>query len=106
MNRILHRYIFTEFLPPFGISLAFFSFVFIMTQLPVITNYVVNYRIGVFTAVRLMAFAMPFFLQFVLPMSTMIAVLLTFLRMSGDMEIVALKAAGVNLYRLLPPVLV
>jgi lipopolysaccharide export system permease protein len=77
-----------------------------MSQLPVITNYVVNYQIGIMTVGRLLAYAMPFFLQFVLPMSIMIAVLLTFLRMSGDMEIVALKAGGVTIYRLLPPVLV
>lgn len=103
---IINRYILKELFPPFGISLSFFSFIFVMTQLPVITNYVVNYQVGILSVVQLLAYAMPFFLQFVLPMSVMISVLLTFLRMSGDMEIVALKAGGVTVYRLLPPVVV
>jgi len=48
---------------------------------------------------------MPFFLQFIVPMSVMMAVLLTFLRLSNDNEIVALKSGGVSLFGLLPPVL-
>jgi len=104
MNTILNRYIFKELWPPFGISLAFFSFVFIMAELPDITDYIVSYQIGLKTVLFLLAYAMPYFLQFVIPMSVMISVLLTFLRMSGDMEVVAIKAAGISIYRLLPAV--
>jgi lipopolysaccharide export system permease protein len=105
MTSIVQRYIFKELIAPFVISLAFFSFVFLMTQIPLITDYVVNYQISMMTVILLLAYTMPFFLQFVIPMSVMLSVLLTFLRMSGDMEIVALKAGGVSIYRLLPPVL-
>jgi len=104
MNTIINRYIFKELWSPFGISMAFFSFVFIMAELPEITDYVVNYQIGLKTVLLLLTYAMPYFLQFVIPMSVMISVLLTFLRMSADMEIVALKAGGVSIYRLLPAV--
>ena len=103
---IIQRYIFKEFLPPFGISLTFFSFVFLMMQLPDIANYVVNFQIGMSTVGLLLLYTTPYFLQFTIPMSVMIAVLISFLRMSGDMEIVALKASGVHLNRLLPPVLI
>jgi lipopolysaccharide export system permease protein len=102
---IIRRYLFKEFLPPFCISLIFFSFVFIMVQLPEITKYVVNFQIGISTVVLLLLYSMPYFLQFTIPMAVMVAVLLTFLRMSGDMEIVALKASGVHIYGLLPPVI-
>jgi lipopolysaccharide export system permease protein len=40
-----------------------------------------------------------------IPISVMIAILLTFLRMSSDNEVIALKAGGVSIYSLLPPVL-
>ena len=103
---IIQRYVFKEFLPPFGISLAFFSFVFLMMQLPEIANYVVNFQIGLSTVGLLLLYTTPYFLQFTIPMSVMIAVLISFLRMSGDMEIVALKAGGVHLNRLLAPVLI
>ena len=105
MPMIIRRYIFKEFFAPFSVSLIFFSFVFLMTQLPEITNYVVNYKIGLTTVGLLLLYSMPYFLQFTIPMAVMIGVLLTFLRMSADMEIVALRASGVHVYRLLPPVL-
>ena len=43
----------------------------------------------------------PMFLLIVLPISTMISVFLTFLRMSTDRELVALKTGGIGLYQML-----
>ena len=53
----------------------------------------------------MLAFSMPFFFVYIIPMSVMMAVLLTFLRLSNDNEIVALKAGGISLYQLMPPVM-
>ena len=104
INSIIYRYIFREFLPPFGINLVFLTFIFLMTRILDITNLVVNYRLSLWKIVLLIVYTMPYFLEFVIPMSIMMAVLLTFLRLSGDNEIVALKSGGVSIYRLLPPV--
>jgi lipopolysaccharide export system permease protein len=101
---IIDRYILREMLPPFAVTLFFFSFIFLMTNLLEITNLIINYRIRISTVLWMLIYSMPFFLEFIIPMSVMMAVLLTFLRMSGDNEIVALKSGGVSLYRLLPPV--
>jgi len=103
---ILDRYIFKELLPTFFVTLVFFTFVFMMTNLLEITNLIINYRVQVGTVLKMMAFSMPFFLEFIIPMSVMMAILMTFLRMSADNEIVALKSGGVGLYRLLPAVAV
>ena len=102
---IIHRYIFRELIPPFLISIAFLIFVFLMTTLIDITDLVVNYRVGVGTVLKMITYSMPFFLQFIIPMSVMMAVLLTFLRMSSDNEILALKAGGMSIYAMLPPVI-
>jgi lipopolysaccharide export system permease protein len=48
---------------------------------------------------------MPAFLIFIIPMSVMLAILLTFLRLSSDNEIVALKSCGMSIYGLITPVL-
>ncbi len=102
----IHTYIFFELIPPFGISLFFLTFVFLMTRIPEITNMVVNYNADVFAILMLIGFTIPRFLEFTIPMSAMISILLTFMRMAGENEIVALKGAGTSLYRLLGPVLV
>lgn len=101
-----HTYIFFELIPPFVISLFFLTFVFLMTRIPEITNMVVNYNTSVTDILMMIGFTLPRFMEFTLPMSAMISILLTFMRMSGENEIVALKGAGVSLYKLLPPVLI
>jgi lipopolysaccharide export system permease protein len=106
INTIINRYIVLELLPPFGINLFFFSFIFLITKILEITNLVVNYQVSLLSFVLLLFYSMPFFLAFITPMSVMMAVLLTFLRMSGDNEITALKACGTNPNRFLIPVFV
>ncbi len=55
---------------------------------------------------QLFVYLSPFFLLLLLPVACMLCVFLTFLRMSTDREIIALRASGISLYRLLPgPVL-
>jgi len=102
----IHTYIFFELLPPFGISLFFLTFVFLMTRIPEITNMVVNYNADISAILMLIGFTIPRFLEFTIPMSAMITILLTFMRMAGENEIVALKGAGTSLYKLLGPVMV
>jgi len=104
INTIINRYIVGQLFPPFLLNIVFLTFVFLMTRILDITNLIVNYKISLWDVVKMMAYTMPFFLEFVIPMSVMMSILLTFLRLSGDNEIVALKAGGVSLYGLLPPV--
>jgi len=106
INSIVHRYIFVELIPPFVINLVFFSFVFLMRQILEITNLIVNYQVSAWSFVLLLAYSMPYFLVYIIPMSVMMSVLLTFIRMAGDNEVTALKAGGVSLYQLMPPPLV
>ena len=103
---ILNRYLFLEMLPPFFINLAFFSFIFLMKQILDITDMIVNHKVGVVPVFLLLVYTMPYFLQYIIPMSIMMAVLMALLRMSSDNEIMALKAGGVSIYRLLTPVLI
>ena len=103
---ILNRYLFAEMMPPFFINLVFFSFIFLMKQILDITDMIVNHKVGIVPVFLLLVYTMPYFLQYIIPMSTMMAVLMALLRMSSDNEIMALKAGGVSIYRLLTPVLI
>lgn len=105
INTIIYRYIFRELLPPFGINLVFFSFIFLMTQIIQIMNLVVNHRVGLSVVGWMILYTLPFFLEFIIPMSVMMSVLLTFLRLSGDNEILALKNGGLSVYNMMPPVM-
>ena len=105
LNTITNRYIIKEMLAPFSINLLVFTFLFLMTEMIEITDWIVNYNLGLLAVFKIILFTLPWFLMFIIPMSVMMAVLLTFLRMSNDNEIVALKSCGLSVYKLLPPVL-
>ena len=105
INSNINRYIFKEMLPPLGLNLMFFTFVFLISDMLEITNWIVNHGIGISAVLRMIIYSMPDFLIFVVPMSVMLAILLTFLRMSGDNEIIALKSGGLSFYGLMPSAL-
>jgi lipopolysaccharide export system permease protein len=51
---------------------------------------------------QILLFMIPTFLVLVLPISCMISIFLTFLRMSTDRELIAVKSGGIGIYNLLP----
>jgi len=106
LNSITNRYIFKEMFIPFSINIFVFSFLFLMTEMIEIANWIVNYKLSIWYVVLFIFYTMPWFLMFIIPMSVMLAVLLTFLRLSSDNEIVAMKSCGLSIYGLLPPVLI
>ncbi len=105
LNAVVSRYLFKELIPPYVLNLLFFIFVFLMRQILEVTHVIVNYQVSIAAFFLMLAYSMPYFLAYIIPMSVMMGVLLTFLRLSTDNEIVALKASGISLYHLLPPVL-
>lgn len=59
-------------------------------------------NLGVLDTVLLFGYMTPLFLMLVIPIACMLAVFLTFLRMSTDRELIALRAGGISIYQLLP----
>ncbi len=106
INTITNRYIINEMLGPFSINILVFTFLFLMSQMIDITNWIVNYNLNLLDLLTIISLSLPWFLMFIIPMSVMMAILLTFLRLSGDNEIVAIKSCGLSIYRLLPPVII
>jgi len=105
-NSITNRYILKEMFIPFSINIFVFTFLFLMTEMIEIANWIVNYKLSVWSVLSFIFCTLPWFLMFIIPMSVMLAVLLTFLRLSSDNEIVAVKSCGLSIYGLLPPVLI
>ena len=105
LNSITNRYIFKEMFVPFSINILVFTFLFLMAEMLKIANWIVNYNLSIWAVFTLIFYSLPMFLTFIIPMSVMLAILLTFLRLSSDNEIVAMKSCGMSIYGLLPPVM-
>jgi lipopolysaccharide export system permease protein len=106
MPRLLHRYIVKELFQFFAVSLIAFTFILLVTKVFTFTDLIINKGVAPSAIGLLILYTLPYFLVFTLPISTLLGVLLTFLRLSHDNEIVAIKASGISLYQILPPVFV
>ncbi len=103
--KIIHRYIFREMVVPFLLSLVVLTFIFLISRILQLTELMVNRGVSLLDIIKLFIFATPYFFVFTIPMAVLFAITLAFIRLSADNEITALKAAGVSLYQILPPVL-
>ncbi len=101
MIGILHRHIFRELISVFMLALGCLMGIILLGRMLQLRNLLMSQPIDVLDLVQLFFYLSPFFLLLVMPIATMLAVFLTFLRMSTDNELVALKASGVSLYQLL-----
>lgn len=104
MKRTLYLYIFREIPPPFFLGVATFTFVLLMGRLLKLADMVVTKGVPLADVLRMILYLLPSFLLLTIPMAFLLAILLAFGRLSGDSEITAMKASGVSLYGLLPPV--
>ncbi len=102
---IIYRYLFKEMVIPFMVSLGVFTFLLLIAKVMELTELVVSRGVELGTVLMLLVYTLPYFLVFTIPMATLLGVLLAFLRLSADNEITALKASGVGLTQLLPPVI-
>ena len=65
-----------------------------------------NKNADVFLVLKLLFFSLPFVLTFLIPMSILVASLLTFGKLSHDNEIMAIKASGVSVAKALKPLFI
>ena len=103
MTRLLDRYVWKELVPPFAIGVGVFTFFLIIDRIYQLTKLVITKNVPFQLVLSLLVFMLPAFLSLTLPMALLVAVLLVCGRLAGDLEVAALKAAGVSPLRLFRP---
>ncbi|MDR2726123.1 MAG: LPS export ABC transporter permease LptF [Candidatus Adiutrix sp.] len=103
---IIHRYILSEILPGFLINILVFTAVMLMARAMQLANLVIARGVSPLKVLEIFMLAAPKILTLSLPMGTLLAVLTAFMRFSADSELTVLRASGLSLYQLSPPVLV
>lgn len=105
MTRVLGRYVFKEIATPFVLGTFILSFVALMPQVLKLAEQVLAFGVDLYGFLLLLTYLLPPVLLFVVPAAFLLSVLVAFGRMSADSEIIAIRAGGVSLWQLLPPVL-
>jgi lipopolysaccharide export system permease protein len=105
VKRILSLYIIREISSLFLLGIVLFTLVLLMGRLITLTDLVVSHGVPLADVSRMILYLIPSFLVFTIPMAFLLAVLLAFGRLSADNEIIVIKASGVSLLQMLPPVI-
>ncbi len=100
----LHKYIFNEIWPTSVASLLVFTLVMIAAKTLNLSEWIVNHGVHPMEVGLMIFYLLPSIVLFALPAVTLIAVMIAFLRLSSDNEILALKSSGVSLYQMVAPV--
>lgn len=99
--RILRNYIIKELIPPLIFGLAIFIFILLMDRIFDLANLIITKGVSIYTVGRLLVYTLPFSISLSVPMALLMATLIGFGRLSQDNEITAMKASGINTYRIM-----
>jgi lipopolysaccharide export system permease protein len=103
--KLLRNYILKGFISPMFMALGVLTFVMLLGNLIKIAELVITKGVDILNVVKLFLFMTPYLFTFTIPISTLTAVLMCFGRLSSDNEVIAIRASGVNLFKLLAPIL-
>lgn len=103
---IITRYVLKEHIGPFLLALATIVFVFILNLVFRDLGKLLGKGISALVILEFFFLNIAWILALAIPMAVLIGTLMSFGRLSADNEITALKASGVNLYRIILPVFI
>ena len=106
MKKTINLYLLREITVPFLLGMTAFTSVLLMGRLLKLADLVVAKGVPLADILWMVFYLVPSFCLVTIPMAFLLALLLAFGRLSADSEITAMKASGISLYGLLPPVLV
>jgi lipopolysaccharide export system permease protein len=95
--RILHSYILRLHVVPFLLGFGVVTFILVMDVLFDYLDLVLNRGVAVGVVLQLFILSLGYIIALSVPCSVLVAVLMTFGRLSQDNEITALRAAGINM---------
>ena len=98
--KITDKYIFKEILSPFVVSLLAISSLMLVGRMVRFFDLIIGKGVSVKDVSLLFLYMSPFILALSIPISVLVSVVLAFNRLSGDSEIIAMKAIGINLAKL------
>jgi lipopolysaccharide export system permease protein len=104
-GKTIDRYIQSELIPPFFLSIAVLTLALFLQKLFRLVEFIIAKGSSPVDAGMLLLYILPAFLVFTIPMSLLVAALTAFTRLSSDSEVTAMKASRISLYDMVRPVM-
>ncbi len=104
---VMDRYLVGELIPPFLFGVGAFSSVGVaIGALFDLVRKITEAGLPMEIALQVLLLQMPQFIAYAFPMSTLLAAMMTYSRLSSDSELIALRSCGVSVYRMVIPAVV
>ena len=103
LPRRLTGYLFREWLSFFLLCLGAFTGVLFTLRVLNFSELIINKGVDTSQIALVFLSIVPTFLEFAIPLSALLGVMLAGARLSGDSELVVLRASGISIYQLLYP---
>jgi lipopolysaccharide export system permease protein len=104
--KILTRYILREHIGPFFFAFFTITFLLVIDLVPKIVDHVIDKDLKLQVVLELLGLNLAWMLALSVPMAVLVATLMAFGRLGSDFEVTAIKASGINLLRVIAPLLV
>lgn len=101
--KIITRYITKEITLISLISFFIFTFFLIMNSLFVLSDFIIEYRIGLIKVLKLLVFLLPSTVAVTVPMAVLVGILLTYSRLVQDNEYGGMQACGISIKSISSP---
>ncbi len=99
----LQVYVLKEFFPPFLLSLGVFTFIMLLDKLLDLLDMIVSKGVPMVIVGEIFLLLLPSMIAVVIPMGILAGILIAVGRMSGDLEITAMKAGGASIFNIMFP---
>ncbi len=106
MGKTLRRYLLRQIGGAFASGIAIFTFVLFVARAVELLEMIFARGVPGVLVLRLLACIVPTFLEATLPMAFLLGVVVAVARLVADGEVLAMRAAGINVYQMMRPVLV
>jgi len=103
--RRLDRYVLSEIVGPLGLGLLVYTSILLVQTFFRFAETIIRRGVPAATVGELLLYSLPNIVVLTLPMSLLLGVLLGVGRLASDSELIAIRASGVSVYRLLRPIL-
>jgi lipopolysaccharide export system permease protein len=105
MGPILYRYVIMEQLVPLGVCIFGLIVIFVTGRMMQLVQILIGSNVKLLDFLELILLTLPMLMLFALPMATLIGILMGFLRLTSDNELMVMRSSGIKFSQFLSPVL-
>ena len=103
---IFYWYVIKEHLAPFIFAAAVILFILVLKLMLDMMDLLITQGVGIVILGKLLMYNLAWMVALVVPMSVLVATVMAFGRMGASGEIIAMKAAGISMYRIVAPIVI